>query len=143
MKSQICPKIDARIAFLLGDFPQQVMPVYGLVSSAKGVYAQGCMLKGGFLVLEGSLAAKSINRKLKTAHKRLREKLLKTGVLEKNDDGLAFTRPYLFENEYEATSVIVGNNRCRIHDGIWADQQGRTPLENELIGTIELEIEPI
>ena len=130
MKSQICPKIDARIAFLLGDFPQQVMPVYGLVSSAKGVYAQGCMLKGGFLVLEGSLAAKSINRKLKTAHKRLREKLL-------------FTRPYLFENEYEATSVIVGNNRCRIHDGIWADQQGRTPLENELIGTIELEIEPI
>jgi hypothetical protein len=101
------------------------------------------MLKGGFLVFAESLVTKTINRKLTMAHKKLRGKLIENDVLKDNGDCLKFTRPFLFKNEYEATSVIVGNNKFRIYDGIWTDQQGRTPLENQLIGINELEIKNI
>lgn len=143
MKIRICPKINADICFLLEDSAQEVIPIYGFVSASKGVYAQGCMLKGGFLVFAESLAPKIINSKLKTEHKKLRGKLIGDGVLKDNSNCLKFIRPFLFKNEYEATSVILGNNKCRIHDGIWTDRQGKTPLENQLIGISELEMKDI
>lgn len=143
MKIRICPKTNADLGFLLEDSAQEVIPIYGFVSAAKSVYAQGCMLKSGFLVLAESLAAKTINRKLTMAHKKLREELIENDVLKDEGDCLRFTRPFLFKNEYEATSIIVGNNKFRIYDGIWTDRQGRTPLENQLIGISELEIKDI
>lgn len=143
MKIRICPKINADLSFLLEDSAQEVVPIYSFVSAAKGVYAQGCMLRGGFLVLAESLAAKTINRKLTMAHKKLREELIENDVLKDNGDYLKFTRPFLFKSEYEATSVIIGNNKFRVYDGIWTDQQRRTPLENQLIGISELEIKDI
>ena len=143
IKIKLCPKINADLSFLLEDSAQEVIPIYGFVSAAKGVYAQGCMLKGGFLVLAESLAAKTINIKLTMAHKKLRGKLVENDVLKDNGDCLKFIRPFLFKNEYEATSVIVGNNKFRIYDGIWTDRQGRTPLENQLIGISELEVKDI
>jgi hypothetical protein len=143
MKIRICPKVNADLCFLLEDSAQEVIPIYSFVSAAKGVYAQGCMLKGGFLVLAESLAAKTINRKLTIAHKKLREELIENDVLKDSGDCLKFTRPFLFKSEYEATSVIIGNNKFRMYDGIWTDQQRRTPLENQLIGISELEIKNI
>jgi len=143
MKIRICPKINADLCFLLEDSARKVIPIYGFVSASKGVYAQGCMLKGGFLVFAESLAAKTVNSKLKTTHKKLRGKLIENDVLKDNGNCLKFIRPFLFKNEYEATSVIVGNNKFRIYDGIWTDRQGKTPFENQLIGISELEIKDI
>jgi hypothetical protein len=105
----------------------------------KNVYASGCDIEGGFLVLKGSMASKCENSKLNPQHKKLRKKLVDSGVFVDKNSLLEFTSPYLFKNEYEATGVIAGNNTYRKYSGIWRDQEGRTPLENRLVGITELE----
>jgi len=148
MKIRMSPKIstDLRsicLSFLSEDPALEVVPVYNFGSFFKGVHAQGIMVEGGFLVFSESLVSKIISSKLKTNHRKLRENLVEIGVLKNDGDYLKFIRPFLFKNEYEATSVIMGNNKFRTEDGIWRDRQGRTPCENLVMGIIELEINDI
>jgi len=105
----------------------------------KRVYAMGCDFERGFLILSGSLVAKYESSKLNAHHKELRKKLVDSGVFVDKNSLLEFTSPYLFKNEYEATGVVAGNNTYRKYSGIWRDQEGRTPLENRLVGITELE----
>ncbi|MGB8225417.1 MAG: DUF4357 domain-containing protein [Sedimentisphaerales bacterium] len=109
----------------------------------KRVYAMGCDFEGGFLVLKGSSAAKYTKNKLKPQHKKLRERLIRGGILVDKGSSLEFTSPRLFKNEFEATGVICGNNKYRKYFGVWRDKAGRTPLENRLIGITELKAEYI
>jgi hypothetical protein len=126
-------------ALFYGDYIQDVPIIYHFDFPDKKVYAEGINVAGGFMVLKDSLAANSENRKLNSHHKKLRKELVDSGTLMDRGLGLEFTRPYLFHNEYEATGVIAGNNRCRNHSGVWYDGKGRTPLENRLADIIELE----
>lgn len=126
-------------SLLFGSAVQEVITIYFFDFPYKNAYAKGFNLEGGFLVLKGSWAAKCESNKLTVSHKRLRKKLLEDGVIEVREFSLAFKKPYLFRNEYEATCIISGNNKYRKHSGIWRDQHGRTPLENRLIGIIEME----
>jgi hypothetical protein len=122
---------------------QEVTQIYTFSYGEKGVHAHGIQVDSGFVVLRGSLAATYENHKLTARHKKIRSTLVASGVLAQKEDVLEFTRPFLFENEYDATSVISGNNKCRIQTGVWTDTHGKTLLENQLIGISELEIKDI
>ncbi|MBU1259617.1 MAG: DUF4357 domain-containing protein [Planctomycetes bacterium] len=148
MKIRLCPAMKAEErtpedylldAIRYGGQTQESPITYYFDFSHKKVYAKGCDIEGGFLVLKGSLAAKCENSKLNSQHKKLRKELIDSGVFISKDSLLEFIRPYLFKNEYEATGVIAGNNTYRKYSGIWRDQEGRTPLENRFIGVTELE----
>lgn len=133
------PEVCLLDAIRYGGQTQEAPIAYRFDFPHKKVYAEGIDVAGGFLVLKGSSAAKCESSKLNSQHKKLRKKLIDSGVLIAKDSLLEFTKPYLFKNEFEATSVIAGNNKYRKYSGIWRDQEGRTPLENRLIGITELE----
>ena len=144
MKIRICPDVRSDLRTICQhiwseEVFEQVVKVYFFSYPDKGVHVQGCEVSGGFLVLKGSLAASYENVKLRARHKKIRRELIANGVLQQKDNVLEFTKPYLFENEYEATGVISGNNKCRTQLGVWTDAEGRTPLENRLKGLMELE----
>ena len=148
MKIRICPalKTERQLpevclldAMFYGGPTQEAPIIYYFNFPDKKVYAMGCDFEGGFLVLRGSSAAKCESSKLNSQHKCLRKNLVDSGVLVSKDSLLEFARPYSFKNEYEATGVIAGNNTYRKYSGIWRDQEGRTPLENRLVGITELE----
>jgi hypothetical protein len=148
MKIRICPalKTERQLpevclldAIRYGGQTQESPITYYFDFSHKKVCAMGCDFEGGFLVLKGSMASKCENGKLNSQHKKLRGKLIDSGVLIAKDSPLEFAKPYVFRNEYEATGVIAGNNTYRKYSGIWRDQEGRTPLENRLVGITELE----
>lgn len=147
MRIKICPSMQTEMRgeslydeIFAEDIVQYVIPVYSFSYPHKTVYARGISLENGFIVLKGSLAAVEESSKLSLYHKKLRKKLTANGVLEMKGYSLEFTKPYLLKNEYEATSVISGNNKCRICSGVWKDGQKRTPLENKLMGITEFEI---
>jgi len=148
MKIRLCPALrterqlpEVRLldAMFYGGPTQDAPVVYYFDFPDKKAYAMGCDFEGGFLVLRGSSAAKCESSKLNSRHKKLRKELIDSGVLATKDSLLEFTRPHPFKNEYEASGVIAGNNTYRKHSGVWCDQEGRTPLENRLIGVTELE----
>jgi hypothetical protein len=126
-------------ALRYGGQTQELPIIYDFDFSHKGVHAKGCDFEGGFLLLKGSSAAKYESSILSSRHKKIRERLTENGILVDKGFWLEFTKPYLFNNEYEATGVIAGNNKYRKYSGIWRDQEGRTPLENRLVGITELE----
>jgi hypothetical protein len=144
MKIRISPDVESDLRTICEhirskEIFEQVVKVYFFSHPYKGVaHAHGCEISGGFLVLKGSLATSYENVKLRARHKKIRRELIANGVLQQKDDVLEFTKPYLFENEYEVTSVISGNNKCRTQEGVWTDAEGRTPLENRLEGLVEL-----
>jgi hypothetical protein len=145
MKIRICPEVKSdsrRIheSIWSEEVFEQVAKVYTFSHPYKGVvHAQGIEIAGGFLVLKGSLAASYESVKLRTRHKKIRSELIANGVLQQKDNVFEFTKPHLFRNEYEATSVISGNNKFRTQEGVWTDAEERTPLENRFEGLVELE----
>jgi hypothetical protein len=76
------------------------------------------------LVLKGSTIAEYEASAMPADYRRLRQKLIDIGVIERLSGELTFTRDYAFENPSIAVFVIEGGSR----DGYrsWKDSEGRT-----------------
>ena len=91
-------------------------------SSANGV---GEFTNEGFVVLQGSTArTETVSSFLGTSGERLRNLLINQGVLKNNNEGLIFTRNYLFSSPSAASDVLMGRNSNGWID--WKTTDGRT-----------------
>lgn len=81
------------------------------ISATRGAKAKGKLIKNGFLVLEGSIAAKEIAPSFpNTQYYEPRQKLLMDRIIIERDNQLVFTKDYLFNSPSEAASVVMGRN---------------------------------
>jgi hypothetical protein len=87
-------------------------------------YATGDDKSEGFLVRAGSRARRAITASTPTSVGDLRTRLVQTGVLLAEGDGLRFASDYLFDSPSAAASVVLGrsaNGRTE-----WKDENGKT-----------------
>jgi len=93
-----------------------------------GLYeAKGSDTAQGFLVFAGSTATADIGTSLSWSQRKLREDLLKTGVLRPDGSALRFTQDFAFSSPSTAASLIHGRSaNGRIE---WKAADGRTLKE--------------
>ena len=129
------------LAELFGSANYSVASIF-YFSGFKNEHALGIQVKGGFLVLKGSVAAMEESNKLPLCIKRLRSNLKEnTVLLEKEDKSVyVFAKPHLFNNETEATRVICGNVNDRFcpTQRVWRDSLGKQPLEYKIEDNVVL-----
>ena len=102
------------------------MPVE-LVCTGKAYEARGSDTAQGFVVFAGSTATADIGNSLSWSQRKLREDLLKTGVLQLDSPTLRFTQDYAFSSPSTAASLIHGRSaNGRIE---WRAADGRTLKE--------------
>lgn len=98
-----------------------------LFAEAKGLKAEGYESTGGFVVCQGSQATLGTAPSMKT-HVRgmydIREKLITSGVLTKEDKCYRFTQDYSFSSPSTAAAVVMGRSaNGRVE---WKDKSGKT-----------------
>jgi hypothetical protein len=95
-----------------------------LVCSGKGYESRGSDTSQGFLVFASSTASADIGNSLSWSQRKLREDLLKSGVLQAEAAALRFTQDYLFSSPSTAASLIHGRSaNGRVE---WKGADGRT-----------------
>lgn len=95
-----------------------------LVCQGKGYEAHGSDTAQGFLVFADSTVTKEIGSSLSFSQRKLREDLLKNGVLQIDGTVLRFTLDYAFSSPSTAASLIHGRSaNGRIE---WKDSNGKT-----------------
>jgi hypothetical protein len=95
-----------------------------LVCSGKGYESRGSDTTQGFLVYAGSTAPVDIGNSLSWSQRKLREDLLKSGVLHVDGSVMSFSQDYLFSSPSTAASLIHGRSANGRTD--WNDASGRT-----------------
>ena len=101
-----------------------VMPIEQFVMKGRGVTAYGELRSDGFLVKEGSEAARQPVPSFDGSYFALRSELIEKGVLQDNDGVLRFSQDHLFRSPSAAGSVVRGrttNGRSE-----WRTLDGRT-----------------
>lgn len=95
-----------------------------LVCNGKGYESRGSDTTQGFLVFAGSTASADIGNSLSWSQRKLREDLLKSGVLQTEVAVLRFSQDYLFSSPSTAASLIHGRSaNGRVE---WKGADGRT-----------------
>ncbi|MCY4000244.1 MAG: GIY-YIG nuclease family protein [Bacteroidetes bacterium] len=95
-----------------------------------GYRAQGAEANEGFLVMKDSIARLSETQTMKKHFSNycdLRKKLIQSGVLQRQEDGLAFTKDWLFNSPSAAAVVCSGKSAGPIE---WKDKVGVTLKDN-------------
>lgn len=111
------------VEFLPPNAPIVSAPVE-LVCQGKGYAAHGSYTAQGFLVFAGSTATNEIGSSLSFSQRKLREDLLKNGVLQVDGAVLRFNLDYVFSSPSTAASLIHGRSaNGRIE---WKDSNGKT-----------------
>lgn len=80
------------------------------IKAARGADAQGESTTDGFVVLEGSMIAKTTVPSFTDNFKKLRGNLLETGILKKINNNLEFVEDYIFSSPSTAAAVVMGRN---------------------------------
>ena len=125
----VAPLTAFRPVALASDAPVlQVAPVPAvvieLVCSGKAYESRGSDTAQGFLVFADSTVTADIGTSLSWSQRKLREDLLKTGVLLVDGSMLRFTQDYVFSSPSTAASLMHGRSaNGRIE---WRDSSGRT-----------------
>lgn len=90
----------------------------------KGGRARALWRYPTMVVLKGSTIAEFEAPAMPDDYRKLRQKLIDVGIIERINGELTFTRDYAFENPSIAVCVIEGGSR----DGYrsWKDSEGRT-----------------
>lgn len=77
----------------------------------KAVVATGRMISDGFVVYKGSTATANFSKAVSERNKRLFDKLLATGYVEKKPEGsYIFIKDYIFNSPSAASDTILGNS---------------------------------
>lgn len=92
--------------------------------SAKGIKAEGDLIDDGFVVFKGSEAKKDTTPSCHEYLITLRNKLLKDGIIEEQEDKLVFREDYIFNSPSTAGGVLLG----RATNGwtSWKNGKGKT-----------------
>ena len=93
------------------------------------IRASAIQTEEGFVVLEGSEAAKEHTNSLQPGYRALREKLINDGVLEPAGDKYIFSQNTLFTAASPAGAIVVGYNMNGPQN--WKDKAGKTLKEIE------------
>jgi Domain of unknown function (DUF4357)/GIY-YIG catalytic domain len=98
---------------------------------------KGLFTNDGFVVYKGSTCRKDLVASIRdTSHQRYRDELIADGVLIGTENGLEFTRDYLFSSPSMAAIVILSRSangwmEWKTQDGRTLDAVKRQPLANE------------
>jgi len=90
----------------------------------KGIVATGYDEPQGFVVLEGSQAVAKTVPSLQRSLVKMRDELVKQGILTANGDCLVMTQDYVFSSPSTAASVILG--RSSNGRTTWKDRKKKT-----------------
>lgn len=104
--------------------PSSAEEVFTYSLPRKGGRARGLWRYPTMVVLKGSTIAENEASAMPPDYRRLRQKLIDLGIIERMHGELTFTRDYAFENPSIAVCVVEGGSR----DGYrsWKDSEGRT-----------------
>lgn len=81
------------------------------VCKGKKANATGRLTNDGFVVYKGSTATTNISKAVFTRNKRMLEKLMNTGYVEKKSEELfSFAKDYVFNTPSAASDIILGNS---------------------------------
>lgn len=96
-----------------------------------GLSANSVQTDEGIVVLEGSEAFNEIKDSLQNGNRRIREKLIKDGIIELSNDKYIFLKNHLFNSASQAASVVVGYSINGLHH--WVNSEGKSlkKLEEE------------
>lgn len=90
---------------------------YFFIKAARGADAKGMIVSDGFAVMKGSTIAFSTVQSMSDNLKKLRDSLIKKGIIDKN---FKLTRDYIFTSPSLAATIVMGRNA-----------NGRTEWKNE------------
>ncbi|HLX12756.1 MAG TPA: GIY-YIG nuclease family protein [Bacteroidota bacterium] len=129
---------------ILGTLPQEsqlgiskpISPIGNreLFLNVAGLSAKGVQTNEGIVVLEGSDASRNIGKGLSDGYQKLRETLIREGILIDGTQNLYFKSNQLFNSPSAAASVIVGTAMNGPRN--WKDARGRSinEIESEIAG---------
>ncbi|WP_418991251.1 GIY-YIG nuclease family protein [Alistipes sp.] len=101
--------------------PQQRETFY--IQAVRGADGQGVKSADGFIVLKNSIMASSVIRSFTEKYQLLRDKLLTDKIVVPSEQGLRFTKDFLFSSPSTAASIIMG--RCANGLSEWKTKDGR------------------
>lgn len=101
--------------------PQQRETFY--IQAVRGADGQGVKSADGFIVLKNSIMASSVTRSFTEKYQLLRDKLLTDKIVVPSEQGLRFTKDFLFSSPSTAASIIMG--RCANGLSEWKTKDGR------------------
>lgn len=101
--------------------PQQRETFY--IQAVRGADGQGVKSVDGFIVLKNSIMASSVTRSFTEKYQLLRDKLLTDKIVVPSEQGLRFTKDFLFSSPSTAASIIMG--RCANGLSEWKTKDGR------------------
>ncbi len=99
------------------------------IKAKRGAEARGIFTSEGFVVFEGSKAAKSVVPSMPQSFLNLRQKLIDKNLLKEKDDCFEFPEDYIFSSPSSASSVVLGRNSNGLTD--WKLPNGKTLKEFE------------
>jgi len=112
------------VAFLGPEAPKRKRQEPRFYLTSKGVQAEGELTPEGFVVKKGSQAVLKETSSLRKTYRRLRQHLIKEGILKQEGDRYIFTKDYVFSSPSAAAAVVKGNTRkARTH---WKTADGQT-----------------
>jgi hypothetical protein len=95
-----------------------------LVLNVGGLMAEGLLTDEGIVVVAGSQASKVVGDSLSSGYRKLRNKMIRQGVLAEEQTCLRFAKDYLFPSPSPAAAIVAGyaiNGRK-----YWKDTQGKS-----------------
>jgi len=100
-----------------------------LLLNSKNISAKAYLTDEGVVVLAGSKVSKVAKDSLSPGYKKLRESLIKNGIIVETPNGFVFTKDQLFKSPSQAAAIIVGYSiNGRLY---WKTKQGITLKEIE------------
>lgn len=93
------------------------------INAARGANASGQMTNEGFVVTKNSEIADSTTNSFPKSMKKLRDNLIKEGIIEIQDDIYKLTKDYLFSSPSAAASIVMGRSANGLNE--WKSEDGR------------------
>jgi Domain of unknown function (DUF4357) len=100
-----------------------------MIAAVRGAKARAVLANDGMVVLKDSAAAGSEVPSTPESFTRLRQLLIKDGVLVQQNGNLVFTQNHLFSSPSAAAGVVLGRSANGWIE--WKDASGRSLKENE------------
>ncbi len=93
------------------------------IQAARGAEARGQMTSEGFVVFKDSKIARSTVNSFPKNIKKLREKLIKEGIVQPMEEDYLFQKDYLFNSPSAAASLVMGRSANGLTE--WKSEDGR------------------
>ncbi len=105
-----------------------------LIMQRSGLVARAQLTDEGIVVLPGSQATDDVRASLSDGYRKLRDRLIASGVLQPQGTGYVFAREHLFNSPSAAGAMVCGQ-ACNGRE-YWKDNEGRMLKELEEAGLI-------